>query len=218
MKQLLLIFVAGTFLLQALLSQAQVEGVEYDWKRRLDKSGIQIYTSKVAGSAFKATRAVMVVDASPASLVALVMDLENCKTWAKSCKKAYILKSFSSTENYVYSIANAPFPIKSRDMIGHVTWKIDSQTGKVSATGRAKPDAMEPQKGLVRVQHADSNWHFTPLPDGKTRVENYTHVDPNGPIPAFLVNLLLVGTPYKSLKGMRKRLSEGLYDDAELPF
>jgi len=214
----LLILVASVCLSFAASSLAQLENVEYNWKRKLNKSGIQVFTSKVPGSPFKATRSVMTVDSRPASIVALIMDLENCKKWVKSCKKAHVLKRFSPSEAYVYSITNAPFPIASRDMIGHITWDVDSQTGKITATGHAKPDEMEPQKGLVRVKFADSNWHFTPLANGKTLVENYTHIDPNGPIPAFWVNLLLVGTPYKTLKGMRKRLAEGIYDDAKLPF
>jgi len=218
LKHLLKILAFGICLVFSLLCQAQVEGTVYDWKLRTDKSGIKVFTSSVPDSAFKATRAVMAVDAHPASIVALIMDLENCRKWIKSCKKARVLEDVSPTENYVYSITRVPFPFKSRDMVGHIVWKVDSQTGKITATGRAMPDRVAPEKGLVRVKHADSNWHFTPLENGKTLVENYTHVDPNGPIPAFLVNLLLVSTPYNSLKGMRKRLKEGVYDKAELPF
>ena len=205
-------------LMGSLQVQAQVEGIDYDWKLKTDKSGIKVFTSNVPGSAFRATLATMTVDAFPASIVALIMDLENCKKWIKSCKKARVLEDISATENYVYSVTSVPFPMKSRDMIGHVVWEVNSQTGKVTATGRAIPDRLELKKGLIRIEHADSNWHFTPLADGKTLVENYTHVDPNGPVPAFLVNLLLVGTPYNTFKGLRQRLKEGHYDNANLPF
>ena len=218
MKHLLSIIVSIACLLVSLHAQAQLEGVEYDWKLRLNKAGIQVFTSKVPGSAFKATRSTMVVEASPASIVALLMDLENCKKWTSTCVQARVIKNVSASENYVYSVTDVPFPLKSRDMVGHITWEVDAESGKVSSTGRALPDEIELKKGLVRVEHADSNWHFTPLSAGQTLIENYTHVDPNGPVPAFLVNLLLVNTPYKSLYNIRKRLKEGVYDKAELPF
>ncbi len=197
---------------------AQVDGVEYDWKLKRDRAGIKVFTSKVPGSAFKATMSVMEVDASPASVAALIGDLKNCKKWIRSCKKAELLHADSPAEKYVYSVTSAPFPLKTRDMVSYVVWKLDAQTGKVSSTGRAMPGYIDKKRGLVRVTHADTNWHLTPLGDGKTRVENYTHIDPNGPIPAFLVNLLLVGVPYNALKGVRNRIKDGAYDDAVLPF
>lgn len=218
LKSLLAIVAFSIFFVSSWQCQAQVVGLEYDWKLRIDKSGIKVFTSEVPGSEFKATLATMTVEAPPANIVALIMDLENCKKWIKSCKSARVLENISPTENYVYSVTRVPFPFKSRDMVGHVIWKVDSLTGKVTATGRATPDKLELKKGLIRIDHADSNWHFTPQADGTTLVENYTHFDPNGPVPAFLVNLLLVGTPFTSLRAMRERLKEGVYDKAELPF
>ena len=49
LKHLLSIIVSIACLLVSLHAQAQVEGVEYDWKLRLNKAGIQVFTSKVPG-------------------------------------------------------------------------------------------------------------------------------------------------------------------------
>ncbi|MFT6099874.1 MAG: hypothetical protein ACJAYF_002424 [Arenicella sp.] len=68
------------------------------------------------------------------------------------------------------------------------------------------------------MQYASSEWHFTPQSNGMVLVENYAHVDPTGNVPAWLTNLLIVDSPYQSLKNMRKLLSAGAYSDAEVGF
>ena len=70
-RQLVLLFA----LIIPVSAQAQLAGVDYDWKQKKDKDGIKIYTSAVEGSPFKAVRGEMVVEGRLASLVALVLSL-----------------------------------------------------------------------------------------------------------------------------------------------
>jgi hypothetical protein len=134
------------------------------------------------------------------------------------CKSAGIVEQISAAECYVHSINDAPFPVRDRDIVAHVQWSYDKETGNVSMRSDATPDRLPKRKGIVRVQYASSEWHFTPQSNGMVLVENYAHVDPTGNVPAWLTNLLIVDSPYQSLKNMRKLLSAGAYSDAEVGF
>jgi hypothetical protein len=46
----------------------------------------------------------------------------------------------------------------------------------------------------------------------------YPHINPNGPTPAWVTNLLLVETPFKTLQGMRRVVATGRYDNAQFDF
>ena len=73
-------------------------------------------------------------------------------------------------------------------------------------------------KNVVRLQHADVTWRIVPLGFKRTLIENYAHIDPNGALPAWLTNMLIVDAPYKALKRLRSIVSQGKYDDAEIAF
>lgn len=199
------------------MASAQLDGVSYDWKEKKNKKGIAISTSTVEGSPFKAVRGEMIVKASVASLVALVEDLKACPDWAAMCKEARVEERISPNESYAYIYNDIPFPVRDRDVYTHVVWTQDPETKKVSMTSTAT-EGGTPKSKAVRIENAVSQWHFTPQADGTTIVENFGHIDPNGPTPAWITNLMLVDTPYRSMKKMRDLVESGAYDDVEVPF
>lgn len=205
-----------TFLVSANVF-AQVDGVEYNWVLKRDKTGIKIFTSSVKGSKYKAIRAEMQVDASVNSLVGLVFDSPSCSKWADLCKEERLLETVSPSEHYMYVYNDIPFPVKDRDVVAHVVWEYDEIKKKATMTSIASSGRLDKTKA-VRIEKAVANWHFTALGNGKTLVENFAHIDPNGPTPAWLTNLLLVDSPFKTLKRMRKIVESGKYDDYQPGF
>ncbi|MGK0374003.1 MAG: hypothetical protein ACJA2E_000471 [Arenicella sp.] len=195
---------------------AQIEGIEYDWQEKKNKDGIVILTSSVSGSAFKAVRGEMTVKGSVASLVALVEDMPACSEWAALCKESRVEKRVSETESYVYVYNDVPFPVSDRDVYAHVVWTKDSETQKVTMTSTAT-DGGTPESKAVRIEDAVSQWHFTANSDGSTNVENFAHIDPNGPTPGWVTNMMLVDSPFKTMKNMRQIVESGDYAEAVVP-
>lgn len=191
---------------------------EFDWTLKRDKRDIQIYTSKVTGSNYVAVLSVMTVKASAQSLAALVVDFDYCSKWAAMCKHAEVQEQLSANESIVYSLNNAPFPVRDRDVVAKVRWLVDDESQKISMLSRAIDSDVPRRKGAIRVKYAVSEWHFTPQENGETLVENFAHVDPNGAVPAWVVNILIIDSPYKTFKKMRRLVESGKYDDVVLSF
>lgn len=209
--------IALTLFALPIVANAQIDGVEYQWKQKKDKKGIVISTSSVEGSSFRAVRGEMVVKASVKALVALVEDMEACPDWAALCKEARVEKRVSDSESYAYIYNDIPFPVTDRDVYTHVVWSRNAETKRVTMTSTAS-EGGTPKSKAVRIEKAVSQWHFTPLEDGTTKVENFAHIDPNGPTPAWITNLMLVDSPYKSMSKMRAIVEAGGYADSEVPF
>ena len=196
---------------------AQLDGVEYKWKEKRNKKGIVISTSSVQGSPFRAVRGEMIVKANINQLVALVEDLTVCPDWAAFCKEARVEKRVSDNESFAYIYNDIPFPVRDRDVYTHVVWTQNPETKRVSMTSTATEGGTEKTKA-VRIKNAVSQWHFTPNADGTVTVESFAHIDPNGPTPAWLSNLMLVDAPYKSMIKMREIVESGSYADIKVPF
>lgn len=200
------------------VAELQWRDADLDWTLKRDRKGIQVFLSKVPRSKFRAVYSTMELEATTSQLAALVMDLDNCPKWASMCKSAKIIERVSDQETYVHSVNKAPFPVRDRDLVARVSWSIDPETGIVSMRSDAVPDKLDKRKGIVRVQYASSEWYFIPQGDGRVLVENYAHVDPNGKVPAWLTNLLIVESPYKTLLNMRKLVRAGNYQNAHVSF
>ena len=190
----------------------------FDWMLRKSKRDIKIYSAKVSDSKYKAILSVMTVKAPIETLVALLTDLDNCSKWAAMCKEAKTLSRVSRTESIVYSLNDAPFPVRDRDVVAKVNWSINSETQKVSMVSRAIVSPLNLKKGVVRVRQAVSEWHFTPQESGETLVENFAHINPNGTLPAWVMNLLVIESPFRTFKKMRSTVESGKYDNAVVPF
>lgn len=196
---------------------AQMENIDYQWQEKRNKEGIVIQTSEVADSNFRAVRGEMTVKGSVVSLVALVEDMPNCPKWADLCKEARVEERVSETESYAYVYNNLPFPVSDRDVYTHVVWTNDPSTGRVTMTSKAVAGGT-PKSKAVRIKEAVSQWHFTDNQNGTTNVESFAHIDPNGPTPAWITNMMLIDSPYKSMKKMREIVESGGYADAQIPF
>jgi len=199
-------------------TQAQIDDDIYNWTLKKEASEIRVYTSKVVGSKFLAVSATMVIESSSASIVALLMDLENCSKWSKLCEESYIQERVSNTETFVYSHNNIPFPGVDRDAVTHVFWEHDKLTGVVSMVSRATTGRIPKVKGVIRITEALAKWRFTPQGDGTLLVESFAHVNPASQMPLWLLNRLVVNSPYKTMKSIRSYLAKGIYDDAKLNF
>lgn len=200
------------------VSFAQQQGVSYTWELKRDKDNIQIYTSPVAGSKYKAVRAVTTAPTQVSSAVALVLDFDACPEWAELCEKSEMLEALSPTKSYVYTLNNLPFPVKDRDVVALVEWTVNPDTGRVTMTSVATDSQLVPTGKSIRLKKAFAQWHFEQLDAQTIQVESFAHIDPNGVTPAWVTNMLLVDSPYETLKKMTTLLESGRYDKSKVDF
>lgn len=188
-----------------------------NWKEKRNKNGIIISTSKVQGSKYKAVRGTMTIKGKLSSFVALVQDTASCSQWVDLCKKSSRFQNISNQEYLVYTYLDIPFPAKDRDVLAHVRWVQDPNSLKVSMTSKPTTGIMKKTKA-VRIEQATTEWHFTPQSDGTVLIETFAHVNPNGPAPAWLTNMLLVKYPYKTMNSMRRIIESGGYRNHQIDF
>ncbi len=189
-----------------------------EWTLRKDKYGIQVYTARIPGHKHRAVFSTVKISTKVESVVALLQDSPNCRDWAKMCEESRIVERLSETESIVYGLNDAPFPLRHRDSYSSCVWSIDAQR-VVTLNCTALNDARYPvNAGVVRLDSALVRWRIVPLKDGSVIIECYAHVDPNGVIPAWLVNAFIVDTPLSSLRKVRKILESSKYDDHTVNF
>ena len=190
-----------------------------EWELKRDVEGIQVFTRSVAGSPYKEVRSVSSIDGvTLSSLVALIEDAEACPNWADKCAESYLVERISATESLVYTHNDMPFPVSDRDVVARVTWQQDPGSLSVKMRSTAVTGGVDEIRGRVRLINANAMWEFSPTPNGSITVVNQAHIDPGSSIPGWVTNMLLVDTPFETMKSYLSEVVKPKYQTTSLAF
>jgi hypothetical protein len=212
------LIIASSLSLAVLVSEIS-HGQESEWELERDREGIQVFTRSIEGSPYKEVRSVSRIEGvSLTSLVALIEDAEACPRWADKCAESYLLKRFSETESLVYTHNDMPFPITDRDVVVRVRWAQNPESLQVTMQSSAVSEGVEKKRGRVRLTQANASWRFTPQLDGSIKISNRAHINPGSNIPGWFTNMLLVDTPFKTMKSYLAEVVKPKYQSAQIGF
>jgi len=185
------------------------------WELSKQTDGIQVYVRDTPNSKLKSFRADVIIPARLTSLVAVLEDTSVFPRLFHNCKSAKSLKKVGHKEFYNYIVTGMPWPVSSRDSITLSIFSQNKKTKQVNIAINSKHTLLPQKPGMVRVKHLVGRWEFTPLKDGSTKVVYELSLEPGGKIPAWLVNILIVDTPFYTLSNLRKLVKEPIYKNAK---
>jgi hypothetical protein len=190
-----------------------------DWKLKVNKEGIEIYTKpSILNAKLKAIRVRCVLPATLSQLVAIVLDVNTGAEWVYSTKSSTLLKQVSPAEVYYYSEVELPWPCSNRDFIAHLTARQDPRTKVVTIDGPTVDGMVPEKKNIVRVSRSSGKWIITPLPNRSVRIDYTLETDPGGSLPAWLVNLFVTKGPMETFRKLKEQVQKPAYRNVKLPF
>jgi hypothetical protein len=168
------------------------------WKLRIDRNGIKIYTLKTPGSSNVKIKGVTTYKYKLSQMVAAFFDesiQDDCESWVPGCIEYKILKPWDSkrqTTIQLWKLKLFP-PFSNRELLLQGELYQDKQSKEIIIENTAVPNKIPPHDGFVRLSHVHNVWRYIPQENGETRVEFIQDMDMGGLFPDFLINL---GGPY----------------------
>ncbi|SDX25643.1 START domain-containing protein [Marinobacter mobilis] len=186
-----------------------------EWSLSKTAGDIRIYTIEQPGSSFKAFKAVALMDVPIENLMAVMIDPTSCVAWVHGCTESYGFGEGTFGDRYAYSVNDMPWPVTDRDYVLHIQTEGNRASGEVVMHLNAVPEHREEFDRYVRVDRSDTVYRF--IPEGRqTRMIWLQHTDPNGALPGWLVNSLLVDIPVKSLESLEQVAQRPQYQNHDL--
>jgi len=207
MKLKLLILFAFIFIAQIIRAQSH-------WTFKTESSGIKVYIDKDSPMKVKPIMVESVLNATPAQVAAVLLDIKNYPDWAYKIKSMALIKQPSPTELFYYAVVNMPWPAENRDFAAHVivTQNPDNKVITIDAPSVA---GLVPEKdGLTRVKKSNGKWILTPDGANKTKVTYYLTLEPDSGAPAWIINLFVSDGPMQSFKKLKEQVRKPLYKNA----
>jgi len=175
-----------------------------DWHLAKDQDHIKIYTRDMPGSDFEAFKAVAVLDAPLANVMAVMVTPSSCMQWVHGCIAAENIKVDSFNQRYAYSVNDLPWPVSNRDYVLRINTGANPDTGEITMRFHAVSGMKPATPDNVRVTDSDTLYRFDAVDATHTRMIWIQHTDPNGILPSWLVNTLAVDIPFESLRKLEK--------------
>ncbi len=176
------------------------------WKLAKVKDGIKIYTRIPEGSKLKEYRAETIIEATPERILEVLINANRYSEWMSGVKETRYMKNEGDSSFYIYARLSVPWPFDDRDEVsGSVVMK-DTIPGGYFMPIRLVSGVVPEKKGVVRMTNGKGYWLIEPLSGGKTRLVHQFIGDPGGNMPAWIVNIFLVDSPYKSFLGLRQEV------------
>lgn len=181
-----------------------------DWKLDRESEGIEIsYRYLYVGDTLK-TRQMRIsfyVDASPARIVPMFNDADNLTIWSAGTEKCEIIQSDTNTWT-TYNLFDIPWPFQQKDLI--TEYKMIESNSSISLFMTGKPDQLPRYEDVSRMEKYEGQWMFTPLGNGKTKVELTTVAFSKPIVPKFIQDPILQGVFIDSINTLK-----GLITDQE---
>lgn len=185
------------------------------WTLREETGNVRIYTMAQEGSGFEAFKAEAELNVPIENLMAVMINPESCEEWVHNCIESHGFGPGDFHDRYAYSVNDMPWPVTDRDYVLRIRTRGDQATGEIIMTLSATPDMRAELSSRVRVDRSDTRYRF--IPDGRrTRLIWVQHTEPNGALPGWLVNNLIIDIPVKSIQALEEVASKERYQGYQL--
>jgi uncharacterized protein YndB with AHSA1/START domain len=186
-----------------LLLLAPAQALDLDWQQIYEVDGITGSRAEVPDSKFYAFKGVVEYDVPPEKVLHVLMDNEHRLEWVSRLYRCEVVEQLGPYDYVLYQAFDLPPPFSDRDYVyrGQVR---RLETGEVELSMRSVEHPDAPETVGVRATLVDSRYVLTPIDGGaRTRVVVEIMTDPNGVMPAWLVNIIQRNWPVDTLSGIR---------------
>ena len=174
-----------------------------EWTLQKNEDGIQVYTRNHPTSNILEFKAVTILNCKIDKVKKVITNVNSGIDWMEHIIVSKLLKTDHKGNMYAYYEIDVPWPLENRDIV--VFQKIKRQTpDNWKMTISSIPKYYPEQEGVTRVRIAKGYWKLIKLQNNKTKIIYAFYSDPAGNIPAWIVNLFIVDSPYETMKNLKQ--------------
>lgn len=172
------------------------------WKLAKSHNDVQIWTREYKNSKLKEYKATTYIQTSIKHILHELLDApqydENHKEGVSHLIKV-------DNNDYFFYVRNKlPWPIKDRDVVSKLSLEQISPN-KVKLYINAAPDELPSVNSTLRIKELMGYWLLENT-DNAVKVTQQLYINPEGALPAFVINSLLVSGPYETFLMLKKKL------------
>ncbi|MCW8196597.1 hypothetical protein F6455_17525 [Proteobacteria bacterium 005FR1] len=196
-----------------------------DWRLDKQEHGVSFFLRDHPDSSIPEFRAVTLIPASMARVLAVLLDVENYSRWIHRCEQSFTVAISGEREQYIYQRNDLPW-VRDRDIILKARLSHRDSAKQVDINLEAAPAYCQKHASAncsridadryVRITDAVGSYRLNQLSDGTVELIWQQHLDPGGKLPRWLVTAMLADIPIKSLARLREVVQDAKYSESRI--
>ncbi|MCF8713417.1 lipid-binding protein [Joostella atrarenae] len=176
---------------------------EQEWELKRNTNNIQVYTRELDSTKINEYKAILKVNTSLEKVLEVLTDGNGLKNWNYKTPESELIAKISETEFIVWMQNDLPWPISDRDNISRVTInQISEEVYKIDISP-ADSTYIKANKNVIRMDNFKGNWLIRNVDKNTVEITQQMYGDPNGNLPAWLINSILTTFPYHSFEKLK---------------
>ncbi|PAJ76060.1 hypothetical protein CJF42_02145 [Pseudoalteromonas sp. NBT06-2] len=178
------------------------------WVLHKNESGIKVY-KKVQPTGLVELKAQMQLKAKVSDFTTLLENTNNAPQWLDGVIYVKVLKRLSESENFVYSVFEAPWPVKNRDMLIYSQYNFKGDGSLVinmKTADRTLINDFKKNQDNIAITGVVASWQLTPITDNMLEITYIAYADPGGNLPNWLINKVALSSTYNTFKNLLQQL------------
>jgi hypothetical protein len=193
-----------TFIPLLVLLMTTTDLYTQSWIFVKEQEGIKLFTRKDDGSSLKSFKGVMDVTSTMDKVCNLLGNVKNHDWWDENLREIKVLTYEKDKYFQYYLIYHVPWPFTDRDLCVEANVNTDPATGWRTITATPLSNVIPEKPGLIRIKRYWQKWTIQPMENGVIRLTLEGFVDPAGNVPSWLYNMVIVETPLKVMRRVKK--------------
>lgn len=178
------------------------------WDFIKEKDGIELYTRMESGKSVKAFRGVTDIKAAAEKIFDVLRDINDTDWWDKNVSLNKVLYYEKNKGARYYLVYDLPWPVPDRDLCVDVSVSPGVLSGEHRISAVSVNGIIPERNDMIRIKDYRQIWTIRPEGEKMTHIELEGIVDPAGILPDWITNILIIDSPYRSISGLRKRMSK----------
>ncbi len=173
------------------------------WKKADERNSMKVYVRECDDSPIKEFKINDRFIGDFEKLMKVMDDPQTIKVMSERCVEARDIKRLSANEMIQYYLFDMPLGVTDRDVISKLTiWRTPTVYKTLSES--FNEDNLVPLKqGIIRLLKVRTSFYFEKQADGFIFMEYMGRTDPNGWIPAWLVNFVATREARKMVEKLK---------------
>lgn len=215
-----------------------------DWQLVESFDNIQLFTKEIPGSGVEAFKAEAIIDASPASIFAVIANPHSCAQWVDGCIESKAMGGISFNNRTGYALNRLPWPFRNRQVVVNITQQLaqydqgirieivmaTSQEAALPDTSKAVTIKRSYSRYIIESMgrfdaldtpetandYENRNLEISPLNTPPSKLTWLQHTEPAGSLPDWLVNQKVTELPSLSIPRLGELAKSSPYAGAKL--
>jgi hypothetical protein len=179
---------------------------EAGWQQIHEEHGVVVSTRAEPGRTLPTLRGRGAVRGSILHVLAIVLDDDRAKEWAKSADEAEVVRKIDQRTQIVYSRARQVWPVRDRDLV----MKRSVEVVRPGEEFRVRLVCLSGEKprieNVVRMTDCETVFWLRKIDAENTFVEFRVRADPGGSSPDWLVRWASQNVPLETLTALRRQV------------